>query len=249
MAAELRRLPLDATVALALVVGLMVGSFVNVVVYRAPRRLSISRPRSFCPNCGTPLRSIDNVPLLSWLALGGRCRTCRTPISTRYPLIEGIVGATFAGLALAVGSRWAVPGLCALAAGIVAMAAIELDDAGAAVSVAIVSALLGAALLVGAAIAGRLWAHLAGAGVGLAVALLFAALAGRPFATGTTRWDSLPILLFLGWTGPVAGPVALGAWALFALALRRRMLVVVPGVAACVVAVVVAVSTGTHLGT
>lgn len=78
------------------VLGLCVGSFLNVVIYRLPIGLSISEPRwSFCPNCRTTLRWIDNLPLLSWLSLGARCRYCRTPISAQYPLVEAASGLAF----------------------------------------------------------------------------------------------------------------------------------------------------------
>ena len=70
--------------------GLIVGSFLNVVIYRVPRDLSIVRPGSACPGCGTPISARDNIPVLSWLLLRGRCRTCGEPISGRYPLVEGL---------------------------------------------------------------------------------------------------------------------------------------------------------------
>ena len=64
---------------LAAVVGALFGSFLNVVAYRLPRGESLSRPRSRCPQCQTPIKPYDNVPVLSWLALRGRCRSCRAP--------------------------------------------------------------------------------------------------------------------------------------------------------------------------
>ena len=78
--------------------GLSVGSFANVVIYRTPREgLSVLRPaRSFCPSCRAPIAWRDNLPLLSWLLLGGRCRACRAPIGGRYPAVELLVGALFA---------------------------------------------------------------------------------------------------------------------------------------------------------
>jgi leader peptidase (prepilin peptidase) / N-methyltransferase len=94
------------------VLGAIVGSFLNVVAYRLPRRESLVAPRSRCPGCGTPVRPYDNVPVLSWLLLRGRCRSCAAPISPRYPLVEAgtallCVGAvlahdTAAGIALSV---------------------------------------------------------------------------------------------------------------------------------------------------
>ncbi len=71
-------------------IGAIVGSFLNVVIYRLPRHQSIVRPRSACPSCGTPIRWYDNVPILSWLLLLARCRSCRAAISIRYPLVEAL---------------------------------------------------------------------------------------------------------------------------------------------------------------
>ena len=82
--------------------GLVFGSFLNVVVHRLPREMSLLRPRSHCPACGAPVRWHDNVPILSYVALAGRCRTCRKPISPRYPLVELAAG----GLAVGVVARF-----------------------------------------------------------------------------------------------------------------------------------------------
>lgn len=68
--------------------GLLIGSFLNVVAHRLPRSEPIGADRSRCPSCGTQIRAIDNVPLLSWVLLRGRCRDCDAPISVRYPLVE-----------------------------------------------------------------------------------------------------------------------------------------------------------------
>ena len=78
------------------VAGLLVGSFLNVVAYRLPRGESLARPRSRCPQCETPIAPYDNVPVLSWLLLRGRCRHCRTAISPRYPLVEAATGVLYA---------------------------------------------------------------------------------------------------------------------------------------------------------
>jgi leader peptidase (prepilin peptidase)/N-methyltransferase len=88
---------------LAAVVGAIFGSFLNVVAYRLPRGESLSRPRSRCPQCQTPIKPYDNVPVLSWLALRGRCRTCRAPISARYPLVEAMTGLLCALVVIAKG--------------------------------------------------------------------------------------------------------------------------------------------------
>jgi leader peptidase (prepilin peptidase)/N-methyltransferase len=85
---------------MALAIGLCIGSFLNVCIHRLPQGLSIVRPRSRCPHCGASIRAYDNIPVLSYLFLGGRCRSCRGSISARYPLVELLSGA-FAAMAAA----------------------------------------------------------------------------------------------------------------------------------------------------
>jgi leader peptidase (prepilin peptidase)/N-methyltransferase len=82
-----------AQLAVALLGGLIVGSFLNVVAYRLPLGESLVLPASHCPSCGVPIKPYDNVPVLGWLLLRGHCRACRTPISARYPLVEALTGA------------------------------------------------------------------------------------------------------------------------------------------------------------
>jgi leader peptidase (prepilin peptidase)/N-methyltransferase len=94
-----------------IVLGTCVGSFLNVCIYRIPRKMSLLRPRSRCPRCGTAIRARHNVPVLGWLVLGGRCRECRGPISARYPAVELAVGVVFAlpylvAIATASGDPW-----------------------------------------------------------------------------------------------------------------------------------------------
>ncbi|MBM4022518.1 MAG: prepilin peptidase [Planctomycetes bacterium] len=89
--------------------GAMLGSFVNVVVHRLPLGQSVVARRSRCPRCGNPVRATDNVPVLGWLWLGGKCRDCGGQIAATYPLVEagcGLVGAVFAATHLAAGGRW-----------------------------------------------------------------------------------------------------------------------------------------------
>ncbi len=78
--------------------GLIIGSFLNVVAYRLPARVSLSRPRSHCPSCETPIKPYDNIPVLSWLLLRGRCRDCSAPIAKRYPLVEALTAVLFAAV-------------------------------------------------------------------------------------------------------------------------------------------------------
>lgn len=83
------------------VLGAIVGSFLNVVAYRLPRHESLATPASRCPKCGTPVKPYDNVPILSWLLLRGRCRSCSEPISPRYPFVEALTAALCVGAVLA----------------------------------------------------------------------------------------------------------------------------------------------------
>src|SRR2546422_5905115 len=111
----------------ALVLGLIVGSFLNVVIHRLPRDESIVHPSSHCPSCQAPVHWYDNLPLLSYLWLRGRCRGCGARISPRYPIVELLTGALFAAVALRFGpTPMALLG-CAFAAALVATAMIDLD--------------------------------------------------------------------------------------------------------------------------
>jgi leader peptidase (prepilin peptidase) / N-methyltransferase len=82
------------------VLGAIFGSFLNVVAYRLPRHESLIRPPSHCPGCGTPVKPYDNIPVLSWLALRGHCRSCGERISPRYPLVEALTAALCVGAVL-----------------------------------------------------------------------------------------------------------------------------------------------------
>src|ERR1700750_977175 len=87
--------PPAAVALLTAVLGLFVGSFLNVVVYRVPRQESVVRPRSRCTGCQTQLAWYENVPVASWVALRGHCRTCSEPVSARYPVVELVTAAAF----------------------------------------------------------------------------------------------------------------------------------------------------------
>src|SRR5450759_3063282 len=89
------------TVTFAGVFGAIIGSFLNVVAYRLPRRESLVRTASRCTSCGTSIRPYDNIPVLSWLLLRGRCRGCSAPISVRYPLVEALTAALCVAAVLA----------------------------------------------------------------------------------------------------------------------------------------------------
>lgn len=105
--------------------GLLFGSFANVVIHRVPAGESIVRPPSACPGCGNPIAPRDNIPILSWLLLRGRCRHCKEPISARYPLVEASMGLVFVAVGYRVGADWALPGYLLFAWVLVVVAVID----------------------------------------------------------------------------------------------------------------------------
>jgi leader peptidase (prepilin peptidase)/N-methyltransferase len=107
--------------------GLLVGSFLNVVIHRLPRGESLNRPPSRCPSCGAPVKPYDNIPVVSWLLLRGRCRNCGTAISARYPVVEALTAAAFAGAALTRGVDDDLALWLPFAAVLIAVAGIDLD--------------------------------------------------------------------------------------------------------------------------
>ena len=112
---------------LVLLLGLAVGSFLNVVIYRIPRGESIAFPASHCTQCDTPLKWYHNIPLFSWLVLRGRCAFCQAPIAKRYPLVELITGLLFVVLYLKVGLVWYLPFVWASFAALLALTVIDFD--------------------------------------------------------------------------------------------------------------------------
>jgi leader peptidase (prepilin peptidase)/N-methyltransferase len=107
--------------------GLIIGSFLNVVIWRLPRGESLARPNSTCPSCGARIKPWDNVPVLSWLLLRARCRSCGAAISPRYPLVEALTGAVFVAVALARGVEDDLAVWLPFAAVLIAVAGIDLD--------------------------------------------------------------------------------------------------------------------------
>ncbi|HAZ08476.1 MAG TPA: prepilin peptidase [Elusimicrobia bacterium] len=198
--------------AVAFWLGSVYGSFLNVVIHRLPREESIVRPSSRCPRCAKPISWHDNVPILSWLALGGRCRHCRKPIATRYPLVEAAMGVLAAVL------QWRWPGLAAwgaaaaLACGaLLAVALIDWD-----------TFLIPDELSLGLAVAGLLfsplnayldadgrwwlsgWWSLRGALVGFAVGWGVAAVGEAIFKKEALGGGDVKLLAGVGaWTGAV----------------------------------------------
>ncbi|MER7797893.1 prepilin peptidase [Microbacterium sp. NPDC096154] len=223
-------IPLVATGAGAL--GLAIGSFLNVVAWRVPRGESIVLPNSACPKCGHEIRPYDNIPVVSWLALRGRCRDCAAPISPRYPIVEAITGVLFVVVALVMGpavlgapgatSAWAaglvLVAYLALAGFGVALAAIDLDTHRLPHVLVYPLATTGLILFAAAAL-------LSGDGAALLRAVVGAAAMGAIYlavafakAGGMGMGDvklALALGLFLGWAG--WGALAVGFIAAFAL--------------------------------
>jgi leader peptidase (prepilin peptidase)/N-methyltransferase len=185
-------------------IGLAVGSFLNVLIHRVPRKQSVVRPRSACPSCSTPIADRDNIPVISWLVLRGKCRTCAHPISVRYPLVELLTAVLFGGAALRFGFDWALPAFLVLLAGLLALAFTDLEHF--LLPVRIVYPLLGllTMLLVAAAALNGTWSRLAVAAACGAVAfsIFFALNFANPkwMAFGDVRLAAV-IGLGLGWLG------------------------------------------------
>lgn len=109
------------------VFGAMVGSFLNVCIYRLPLRLSIAFPRSYCPACQTPIRAYDNIPILSYFVLRGRCRVCGKEISPRYPLIEALTGMTAVAAFLRFGWQPEFPVAFAFLSALIVVTFVDID--------------------------------------------------------------------------------------------------------------------------
>jgi leader peptidase (prepilin peptidase)/N-methyltransferase len=112
---------------LAALYGLVIGSFLNVVISRVPSGESVRSPRSRCPKCKGEITARDNIPLLSWILLRGRCRNCEESISIQYPLIELLTAALFAGFALTFGVGWSLFIVLALTTGLIPLSIIDLN--------------------------------------------------------------------------------------------------------------------------
>jgi len=156
-------------VAITALAGLFVGSFLNVVVYRVPRHLSISKPRSFCPTCQRQLAWWENVPLVSWAALGGHCHVCKEPISARYPVVEAATALSFGLIAIAWSGSTETIAYCILAASLLVILIIDIGTLRSPLVIAGIGTALGDVALVAATVWSHHWAILVTAQVGLVV--------------------------------------------------------------------------------
>jgi leader peptidase (prepilin peptidase) / N-methyltransferase len=209
------------------VIGLAIGSFLNVVVYRVPAGISVARPRSACPHCRHEITARDNVPILSWILLQGRCRTCSAPISARYPLVELAGGVAFAGVALwaapmlahgtalaTTGSVLQIVALLYLAAISIALTLIDLDvhrlpDAIVLPSYAVGAVLLGGSLLLQGDLIG-LARMAAGSGIAFALYFVLALISPKGMGLGDVKLAGV-LGLYLGAFGWAQLAVGIGA--------------------------------------
>ncbi|TFW00124.1 prepilin peptidase [Leifsonia flava] len=209
-------------IVIAGVLGLVIGSFLNVVIWRVPRGESIVHPPSACPRCGTPISARDNIPVVSWLILRGRCRHCSEPISPRYPLVEA--GTALAFVAVAVGAAFGlyswvvVPASLYLAAISIALGLIDIDTHLLPNRIVLPSYLVVAALLVVAAVITGEWDALLRVAIGCAALFLFyfVLLLIYPAGMGFGDVKLAGVLgLALGWMGWPA--LIVGGFAAFLL--------------------------------
>lgn len=212
------------------VLGLVIGSFLNVVIYRVPAGLSLLR-ESRCPGCDTAIRPWNNVPVLSWLALRGRCADCSGPISVRYPLVEAATGVSFALVAWAslaspagAGGGWTAEAVLVtiaylyFAAISVALTMIDLDTRRLPNDIVLPSYVVAAILLAVSAMLEPNWSGLLRAAIGGALLYSFYFLIRliRPAGMGGGDVKLAGLIgIYLGWLG--WGTFAVGAFAAFLL--------------------------------
>jgi leader peptidase (prepilin peptidase) / N-methyltransferase len=187
----------------AALLGLAVGSFLNVVIYRVPRGESLVRPGSHCPHCGNAVRNRHNVPVLSWLMLRGRCADCTARVSARYPLVEAGTAILFVAVAARFGLSWELPAYLYLAAIAVALAAIDLDVMRLPDRIVLPSYVVALVLLAPGVIAEHSWAAATRGLVGAVLLFVFyfmLMILPRGMGFGDVKLSGL-LGLHLGWLG------------------------------------------------
>lgn len=181
----------------AIVVGLVIGSFLNVVIARVPARRSLWTPGSTCPGCGVGIAWYDNIPILSFLALRGRCRACSMAIPCRYPIVEAVTAALFAAAVLTFGPTLDAVVAAALLAGLVALTAIDLEHQIIPDVITLPGVLAG--VLANLATGRVSWVEsLFGVGVGGGVFLVIILASGGGMGAGDMKLGAM-LGAFLGW--------------------------------------------------
>lgn len=205
-----------ALLPIALVLGLLVGSFLNVVIHRVPLGLSVVSPPSRCPSCEALIKPWDNIPVLSYIILRGRCRGCGTAISMRYPAVELLTGLLFMAIAWRFGETWWTPIYCLFAAALISAAMIDIDHqiipdgislGGLVVALVVVPA---ASAWYGTPFVDGLMRSAIGAGVGAGVLWLVAFVHARVCVALGREFDHWP-----GEGEPVPGPMDADYWLWF----------------------------------
>ena len=215
---SLHEVAVTLLVPLATILGLLVGSFLNVVIWRVPNGGSVVRPRSFCPQCETPIRERDNIPVLSWLLLRRKCRACGEPISARYPAVELLSACLFGAVAARIGWRVAVVAFLYFTALAIALAFIDYDTHRLPDKLTKPAYLVGPLLLAVDALVSGSWTHFVHGLIGMAALGAFYLLTWFLYPAGMGFGDvklSGVVGLFLGWLG--YGPLIVGAFLGFLL--------------------------------
>jgi leader peptidase (prepilin peptidase)/N-methyltransferase len=213
--------------------GLAIGSFLNVVIYRVPEDLSVVSPPSRCPNCGATIRNRHNIPVFGWLVLSGRCYDCKAPISPRYPIVELITGLLFAGMTLRILHLDLAPALAAylyfVAIG-VALTMIDIDHKRLPDKIVLPAWLVISILLVIATIPHGNWDDLARAGIGAAGLFAFYFLMALIYPAGMGFGDVKLSLILGGLLGYLSWPTfAVGAFGGFFLGAIGGILLLATG--------------------
>ncbi len=203
-------------IAYTAILGLLIGSFLTVVVDRVPRGKSVVAPGSACGSCGLELGPMDLVPVFSWLALRGRCRRCRTKIGVEPLILETVNASLFVALAIHFGLSWELAAFCVLAAGLVSLSWIDLKIKKLPRAIIYVTAAIGVPLLGIAAVVRheprRMWMMLLGATCALVFMAVVYAVSRGGMGDGDVRLSPL-LGAYLGWLNP--GFVAVGLFLAF----------------------------------
>jgi leader peptidase (prepilin peptidase)/N-methyltransferase len=206
-------------------IGLLIGSFLNVVAYRVPAGISVLRPPSSCPSCKHEIRPRDNVPVIGWILLRGRCRDCGAPISVRYPLVEAATAGLFAATAAIVGASWTLPAYLWFVGITVVLVLTDLDLKRIPNAILYPGTIVALVLLAAGSIVDgdldALWRGIGGGSAYFILLLVIALLARGGFGFGDVKlafvlglfaahrsWESLPVAVFAAFM--VGGIVSIG---------------------------------------